>query len=259
MSFYYGDQTWEEIKEYAAKDAVLILPVGQTEEHGPHLPLETDSRIATEFAREIGEALSDEVPLLVMPTVWTGYSPKAMEKWPGTMMVRPRVFIDLIYDICASVINGGFKKIIMLDCHGQHAPMLNIATKEIADEYGIYIAITSPLTFSAEEFNKIRKSSRGGVLHACEWETSVMLTFTDKVKMEKAISTDAMTYNSEFVSGDSALGGQKVVWSTWGLQNSKTGIYGEPTVATKETGDIIVKEAIKNYRKFVKEFYNFKK
>ena len=259
MSFYYWDKTWEEIEEYVKKDAVIILPVGTTEEHGKHLPLKTDTAIAEGFAREIAKRVEGEIPILVMPAIWGGYSPKSMGKWPGTMMVRPQVFIDYVYDICASVVRSGFKKIVMLDCHGQHAPMLNIVTKEIADEFDVYAAVTSPLTMSATKFNKIRKSEKGGVLHACEWETSVMLLFTDLVQMDKVVGIDTMRYHSDFVAGDAALGGQKVTWSTWGLQESETGVYGDPTKSSVETGEIIIEAAVENYRKFLIEYYSFKR
>jgi creatinine amidohydrolase len=259
MSFYYWDKTWEEIKEYVDKNALIILPVGTTEEHGAHLPLKTDTAIAEGFAYEIAKNIENKIPVLVMPAIWAGYSPKSMDKWPGTMMVRIPVFIDYVHDICASLVNSGFKKIVILDCHGQHSSMLNIVTKEIADEFDIYMAVTSPLSMSTEKFNKIRQSERGGVLHACEWETSVMLLFSNLVKMDKAVDIDTMKYSSEFVSGDSAMGGQKVTWSTWGLQDSITGVYGDPTKASIETGKAIVDAAIENYSKFIQEYYNFEK
>lgn len=259
MSFYYEDKTWPEIAEYVEKDALILLPVGTTEEHGQHLPLSTDATIAHKVASAVAADIEKDIPVLVMPTVWSGYSPVAMGKWPGTMMVRPQVFIDMVHDICASVVRSGFKKIVMLDCHGQHAPMLNIVTKLIADEFGVYIALTSPLTMSAAAFNKIRKSAPGGVCHACEWETSLMLLFSDKVQMDKVVDFDTIRYHSPFVAGDSATGGQKVTWSTWGLQDSQTGVYGDPSVACEETGEVILKAIVENYRAFLTEYYNFKK
>ena len=258
MSIYFAHKTWVEIEEYAQNNTLIILPVGTVEEHGKHLPVETDAKIAEGIGKAIAEDIKDEISVLVMPAIWTGYSPKEMLKWPGTMRVRPRVFTDMVYDVCASIAEMGFKKIMMLDCHGQHASMLNVATKEIADSYGIYITVTSPLTFSAKEFNEVRKSESGGVLHACEWETSMMLYLTDRVKMEYATDEDIMRYHSKFVSGDGALGGQKVVWSTWGLQKSRTGVYGDPTVATREMGEFIMKALLKNYREFIFEYMNFK-
>lgn len=259
MSIYFAHKTWVELEDYIKKNSLIILPVGTIEEHGKHLPVETDTTIAEKVAQAIGEEMKDEVPMLVMPAVWSGYSPKEMKRWPGTMRLRTSIFTNMMYDICASIVEMGFKKIIMLDCHGQHAPMLNIVTKDIADNYGVYIAVTSPLVFSAKEFNEVRKSKHGGVLHACEWETSLMLYFTDRVIMDEATDEDIMRYHSEYVAGDSASGAQKVVWSTWGLQKSKTGVYGDPTVATRDMGEFILKAMLKNYRKFILEYINFER
>ena len=77
--------------------------------------------------------------------------------------------------------------------------------------------------------------------------------------MEEATNEDIMRYYSKFVAGDSAIGGQKVVWSTWGLQKSKTGVYGDPTVATREMGEFIMRAMLKNYREFILEYVNFKR
>lgn len=260
-SFYFSDKTWEELKEYVDKDSLIILPIGQTEEHGLHLPVETDARIATEVAREIAEEIENEMPVLVMPTFWAGYSPNSMnvKQWPGTMQVRMSVVIEYLYDVTASLVRMGFKKIVMLDTHGQHAPLLNIVTKRIADDFDVYPAVTSPLIFCLKKFNEVRKSVCGGVLHACEYETSLMMLYTQLVKMDKLVDCDIMRYHSDFVAGDSASGGQKVTWSTWGLQDSKTGTYGDPTVASIETARVCVAAMRKNYRKFLLEYYNFKK
>ncbi len=258
MSYYFSEKTWEELQEYIDKDAVIVLPVGQTEEHGKHLPVFTDAKLVEIFADEIGKALCDEMPILIMPAVWAGYSPKKMNKWPGCMMVQPETFTSYVYDICRSLVEMGFKKVVMLDGHGQHAPMLNIVTKKIADEFNLYFAVTSPLTFSLEGFNKIRQSPRGGVLHACEWETSVIMAYSDLVKTDKFTDIDAMKYHSDFVAGDSAMSGQKVTWSTWGLQQSETGVYGDPTTATAEKGKQIVAAAVEKYKAFLHEYFNFK-
>ncbi len=259
LSIFFAHKTWPQLEEYIKNDALILMPIGTIEEHGRHLPVETDARIIEDVAVRVAEDIKNDIPVLVMPTIWSGYSPKQMNKWPGTIRLRTRVFTDMVYDICASIIEMGFQKIIMLDGHGQHAPMLNMVTKEIADEYGVYIAVTSPLVFSLEEFNKVRKSEKGGVLHACEWETSLMLLFTNRVNIEEMTDVDIMRYHSNFVAGDSASGGQKVVWSTWGLQDSKTGVYGDPTVASKETGQAILNGILENYREFIVEYYNFNK
>lgn len=256
MSTVFSENTWPELKEAIEKDTLILLPVGTVEEHGMHLPVETDARIAWEFAKAIATELSTELPIMTMDPIWTGYSSKEMTRWPGTIRVRTRVVMDLVYDVIASLIDMGFRKIVVLDCHGHHTGILNVVSREIADDYGVYIAVTAPATLTREVFQKVRKSGRGGSIHGGEWETALMLYLTDKVKEDLYTDEDIMRYHSQFIAGDNFFGGQKVTWSTWGIQKSKTGIYGDPGKATKETGEIIFRTGVEEYKKFIREFYS---
>ena len=255
MSFYFVDKNWPELKEAIKENSLIIFPLGTIEEHGRHLPVSTDAAIATEVAKRIALKLKKEIPLLVMPTIWSGYSTKEMSRWPGTIRVRTRVVMDMIFDICSSLIEMGFKKIVFLDCHGHHSGILNVAIRELADEYGLYLASISPAAMSAKEYSRIRKSEIGGSIHGGEWETSLMLHLHQPVDMSKATKVDIMRYHTDFIPGDNFVSGKGVFWSTWGLQKSKTGIYGDPTVATGETGKKIMGAIVKNSLKFIKEFY----
>ena len=110
-------------------------------------------------------------------------------------------------------------------------------------------------SLAAETMKSIRRSELGGCLHGCEFETSLMLYLTDLVDMTKATNEDIMRYRSEFYPGDtfgSATGGAFL--STWYVQESKTGIYGDPTVATKETGRLLVEGMVRNYVKLIDEY-----
>ncbi|MDX1357968.1 MAG: creatininase family protein [Clostridia bacterium] len=256
MSIFFREMTSPEIGELVKQNALVILPVGIIEEHGPHLAVDADVAIAEDITREIAEMMKDEIPLTVMPAVWTGYTAAELKNWPGTIIVGTRTFADMIGDVCRSLIDMGFKKIMMVDCHGQHKPLLNMVCKEIADDTGIYMSITSPAVFSKKAYEESRKTSQGGSCHGGEWETSVLLYFDRKVKMDKAVGSDALRYHSENVAGDATRGSQRVVWSTWGIQKSETGLYGDPTTATAELGAIIVEEIKRNYREFMLEFYN---
>lgn len=256
MSIYFREKTSPEIGELAKQNALVILPVGTVEEHGPHLTVDADVSIAEDIAREIGEMMKEEIPLVVMPAVWSGYTAAELKKWPGTIIVNTRTFADMVSDICRSLIDMGFKKIMMVDCHGQHKPLLNMVCKEVADDTEVYMSVTSPAVFSKKAYEEFRTTEQGGSCHAGEWETSLLLYFNRKVDMDKAPSGDALRYHSDNVAGDATRGSQRVVWSTWGIQESKTGIYGDPTTATAELGKIIVEEVKKNYREFMIEFYN---
>ena len=112
MSFYFGEKTWEEIDEYRKKNALVILPVGTTEEHGSHLPVETDAIIATEFGRVLGEVCEEKgIPALVMRTIYYGFSMGIVRKWPGCPNVDPDTFTDYIYNIVKSTVEMGLSLI----------------------------------------------------------------------------------------------------------------------------------------------------
>lgn len=254
MSIYFGDLNWPQLQEKIKKNTVILIPAGTVEEHGRHLPVSTDAVIASETARRTAEKVKDKLPVLVMPTVWTGYSAKEMSRWPGTIRIRPEVLIDLIYDLLASLARMGFKKIVLLDCHGHHSGILNVAVRKISDAFGIYPAIVSPAALSKEIFAKIRNSEIGGAIHGGEWETSLMLYFGQPVNMAEATKEDIMRYHSKFIAGDSFTGGKGVFWSTWGIQKSKTGIYGDPTCASVKTGEKCCRAIIENLSKFLKEY-----
>ncbi len=256
MSLMFGDQSWPQIQEHIDNNSLLILPVGTTEEHGPHLPVDADARIAEAYGRQLAEALSGEIPLLLMDTIRYGYSMQVMRQWPGTIIVRTRVFMDLVFDICASVLDMGFNKLVILDCHGHHSGLLNVVSRELCDACGKSIAIISPAVMSRDKFNIIRKSPQGGAIHACEWETSLLLHISPEVvDMTKATDEDAMRYQSEFIAGDGFTGAQKATWSTWYLQPSKSGIYGAPLCATAEEGKLIMDAASGNGARFIREFW----
>lgn len=257
MSFYFGEKTWPEIQEYVKKDALIILPVGEIEEHSLYLPVDTDARIASFLASEIANEVCDEVPILVMPSIWSGYTPSRVCEWPGCIQLQIPVFTNMVHDICTSVIKMGFNKLIMLDCHGQHHPMLNSVTKMIADEYNKYFIVASPFTLTAEDFNKIRKSPRGGVSHAGEWETSMIMRISPElVHNDKFTDVDSIKYHSKFVAGDSVTGGQKIVWSSWGLEDTTYGALGDPTLACTETAEHIICSIRKNFKELILDYYN---
>ncbi|MHB9026033.1 MAG: creatininase family protein [Armatimonadota bacterium] len=257
MSFYFRDQSWPLMQEHIDKQSLLILPVGTTEEHGPHLPVDTDARIAEAYGERLAAALAPEIPVLLMDTIRYGYSMKIMQQWPGTIVVRSRVFMDYVFDICRTSLDMGFTKLCILDCHGHHGGPSNTISRELCDATDKAVAVISPGALSRDEFDAARKSEQGGAIHACEWETSLLLHLSPEVvDMSKATDEDTMRYHSDFVAGDGFRGRQRVVWSTWYLQPSMSGTYGTPTVATAETGRIIMDAAVNNGTRFLKEYWS---
>ena len=259
MSILFAEQSWPQIKEYIEKNALIILPFGTVEEHGLHLPVNVDAVIADEVAKRVGEAVKDRVPVLVMPVTWAGYSIRRMNKWPGVISIRSEILVEAWFDLMASLVKMGFRKLLCLNAHGQNPEMIKLAARRISDEYDVHVVTSNCWSMAADTMKKIRKSQIGGCHHGCEFETSLMLYLTDLVDMSKATNEDVMRYRSEFYPGDmfgSATGGTFL--STWHVQESKTGIYGDPTVATKETGRLLVEGMVRNYGRLIDEYMSLK-
>jgi creatinine amidohydrolase len=255
MSIFFAEKSWPELKEYIEKNALVIVPFGTIEEHGLHLPVNTDAVIAEGVAAAVGDAVKDRVPVLVMPAFWSGYSIKKMTKWPGVIRVRSEILTEVFYDILSSLVDMGFNKLLCLNGHGQNPEMIKLAARRIADVYDVHVVTTNYYALAAETMKKVRKSKTGGALHGGEFETSLMLYFTDLVDMSRATKEDMMRYRSDFYPGDmfgSASAGAFL--STWYVQESKTGIYGDPTVATRETGRLLVDGIVEKYVRLIDEY-----
>ena len=245
MSFYFADKTWVELEGCIKDGAVVILPVGTTEEHGRHLPVATDAIIARRFGDELGKALDGKVPFLVMETINYGYSMSIIRKWPGCPNISPRTFADYIYSIVDSLIGMGFRKIVALDCHGNHDCLLRLVMREIADKHNIFMMTLSPSRLSDGLYNKIKDDSEGDI-HGGEWETSWVLAIAPElVKTGEYTSIDAVRCNS-------VLRGPV---STWGLQETKTGLFGDPSSATAEKGLALIREATEQGVKCIIQYF----
>jgi len=251
-SIYYTDYRWPELKEFAERDTIVLLPVGQTEEHGPHLPVGCDVMIAEETAKRVAEAARAEMPVLVMPTVWAGYSAHALFQWPGVISLPPEVLIATVEHIVLSLHKSGFKKVVMMNSHGHHPGILRVAARKINDQCDSHVVVTNIWNMANDAVCRVRDSEQGGCCHACEYETSIMLDWGKRVDMSQAVD-EPVKPHSRFVSGDMFGPGSKIFWSTWRFQQSETGTYGCPTRATAEKGAEITRETVDMYLILLRE------
>lgn len=247
MSFFYYDKTWLELREYIKQDALVILPVGTTEEHGPHLPVETDTIIAEGFGKAIGEALEADgrIPFLVMRSVPYGYSMGCVQDFPGTISVNLETIEAYVRDIVFSLCRMGFTKIVILGCHGNHDGVLRNVMRRTVDAFGVYIGVASPGRFS--DYDKLKKDPEGDI-HAGESETSLVMKLRpETVHPELFDSIDRIQI-------DRSLLGPV---STWGLQETQMGSFGDPTYATSELGEAMLASGGKNTADWCVRYYEF--
>lgn len=239
----YEELTWEEIRDID-KDRVVILPVATIEDHGPHLPVNTDGMITRALCEKVAEAMADKTILL--PVISYGYSPHH-EDFPGSLNISYDVLIRYITDIGKDLAKHNFRRLLIVNGHGSNIAPVEIAHKRVNYETDGKILCASTFYLNgkkgANAIKKVRKSKYpGGLGHACELETSLMLVIRpDLVKMDKAKKD--MNYPCDgdlFMDWSDGALSFMPYWSTI----SKNGVAGNPEVATKEAGEYLLKVAV---------------
>jgi len=247
-----------QVGELVKKDGMVIVPIGACEEHGRHLPVITDTEMAYRASIEAADKVSGDIPIAVLPAVWFGYTVSILKNWPGTITISPKVLIDLMYDICKSLIDMGIDKILIVNGHGNNPGVLDVVVRSIGDDFKVFAGIANIFGCWDKEFvKKNRKSRVGGIGHAGEIETSVMMHLTDLVDMDVADSRDIMESDLKNCPVDFASDKKKRLYlSTWYLENSTFGAAGDPTQARKEFGKDIHEMTVDGLIDIIKEFYD---
>ena len=252
---FYDELTWPEINEAVQAGKVVLLPIGSTEQHGHHLPLDTDNFLARSVCVRTAQRAPREA--LVMPTIPYGYNEHALD-FPGTIHVAYDHFIAYCLDAVKSVAHAGFDRIVIIDGHGSNEHLCEFIARRATLETSALVASTMWTNLAVEAFEGVRESGPGGAAHACELETSVYLYLDEsRVQMDKAADHyggAAGREGSKFLSVDltKGLGPMKVV--RWTSSATPTGVSGAPTLATKEKGQATIEGAAENLLAFVREF-----
>ena len=220
-----------EINALAARDAVVIVPVGSTEQHGPHLPTQVDSLLVREIALRAAREASGTIPIVVAPTVWSGLAEHHMSLG-GTISLDFATFLALLRCVCRSLTRQGFRRILLLNGHGGNIAALTVVVNELAVELDIPLATTSYWPLAADAFGRILERQKN-VRHACEAETSMLLAVAPElVDMTKAAAAVGPT-SQELVE---VVGTEAVHrWRSFKARTSH-GAIGDPRTASAEKG-----------------------
>ena len=248
--FLWGEMRRDEVAEASRAKAVVIVPVGSIEQHGRHLPLDTDTSCVNEVAIRTAQALDDPWTL-VTPVISFGLSPHHLD-FPGVITLRFDTLVGVLCDVCRSVHHHGFRKILILNGHGGNEALVGAVTQKLVEEK-IYVAATTYFRAMPAELKEIGRSPIGGMGHACEMETSVMLA-TRPHLVDMSLAEDAPGFaRTSFFSRDFRASGP-VAYPLVFPQDSPSGVRGMPSYATAETGEKILAAAASRLGQFLKEF-----
>ena len=250
--FFLHEMSWIEIKEIANEKTVVILPTSSIEQHGPHLPIGTDSYIGYELCKRLGKSLVGKIPFVIAPPMVFGASSHHID-FPGTMSVTTNTYLALIQDLCHCLIGHGFKKIILLNSHGGNTAPLEMVIRNIRDQHKVVIAAVTYWVVATKEITRIRESKIGGIAHAGELETSCMLVIKPHLVNKRLLKRKIPKWRTNYVMLDFQDMG-KVNLAQHLCDFTSTGVIGDPTLASEEKGKQFIETITDSLSKFVIEF-----
>ena len=248
LSWDLGELTYVDIREYLKVKDTILVPMASLEQHGPHLPLYTDTITAVEISKRVAEMIG----VLHSPPIWMGYSPQHMYapgSGRGTITVRSSTLLNVIHDVGRSLIHHGFNRIIFINGHGSNVKVIDPVLRKLRYETGALISFVKPYM---ENYVGILKGLMENPpdetpgWHSSELETSQDLAWNAKlVRMERADFTRAhipdflpKTFAKKDGMPDVEFDGYK--YFTFPMDHHEfieSGTIGNPGRATAEKGE----------------------
>lgn len=228
---FLGSRAYVEVSSIAQAGGIVIVPLGAMEQHGPHMPLFTDTLVVQSLV--IGALLnlpSDHSFYFTYPLSYS-YSVEHLS-FPGTVALRAETTMMMLMDIANSLARAGFQKVIFLNGHGGNVGLLQVVAREMRIHTGAWFFVVNAGSLAEETPFDDMETQYG--IHAGATETSVVLS-----QMPQWVSLDRIVSEYPVLSsGMLQLEGRfPVAWVTKDI--SSTGVIGGATKASKEVGERI--------------------
>jgi creatinine amidohydrolase len=243
---YLGALSWPEAERRFATTPVVVIPFGAgAKEHGPHLPMNADGLVMEYLAQQA----VDSVDVIVAPPILHGWFP-AFRGYPGTEVASADVFTDYVFEVASSLVRNGAQRIVFLNTGISRATglPLSIAARELRVQTGTPTLVVSWDDLEPPEAEALAEQRVGG--HADEMETSIHLFLQPElVDMARAVrdyrspGRDHPGYAPGLFSrdpGDPAY--------------SETGLFGDPTLATAEKGEALLRLMTREWLRALRGF-----
>jgi len=229
----YEYLSWPEVKNISEKKrSTIIWPFGAIEQHGPHLPLATDSIFVDEIINEVLELIPEEIPLKKLPTQFIGFSPEHLG-FEGTLSISSNLIISMIVEVGKQLSDMGFKRLVLLNAHGGQISLLNTAARElrkIAPNLHIFPCFIWSGVKGLSDL--LSESELKNGLHASLAETSLMMAIKPELVGDER---PFEVLSQEIPEGWSLEGDSPTAWLTKDLSSS--GVIGDSRGANQTLGD----------------------
>ncbi len=247
-SHILGELTWPEAQTRFKEVDVALLPVGSLEQHGLHLPLDTDAFDAYHLARQVAQECSDPKPL-VLPLIHYGVS-YHHDDFSGTIKISPQALSQLAYEIGMSAAKNGITKLVIINGHGGNIPALQFAAQMINRDAHIFTCVETGETSEKDILSLVDTPND---VHAGEIETSTTLAIRPHMVRRNKMRKFIPRFSSRYLNFSTR---RSVEWNARIAKISSTGVLGDPTKASKEKGKKIWAIMIKHLVEFVEDLKN---
>lgn len=236
---YLLEHPWSEFDAIRQQTDLVIVPTGAVEVYGTHLPLGTDTIVATHVARLVGERLGAPV----LPAVPVGFS-RSLGDFPGTLSISTPTLIAYLREMTESVVGWGIRRFLFINSHrGNIGPVGEVAMA-LQDAHGARCAQVFWWDYVAALVGDIVETGARANGHASEIGTSIMLHIAPELVVRSEIRDQTPTTSLPYTD---------IIQYTGMRPRSATGVVGNPAVATAEKGAEIVRRGVERIVTFVEE------
>lgn len=220
----------------------VVLPVSAIEQHGPHLPVATDRIINEHFQSAIDSAISDEV--LFLPTIAVTCSRHHMD-FAGTLTLQHQTLLDQVEQTLSSAVEHGFRSLVMFNSHGGNQSILGVAMERFGAAHSECQVVNATWwRLASDSLLPLSETGPGGIGHACEFETSLVMLARPELVDEAAIpQTRANVATYGWAEGDLIRGAKAGVYRSMQAM-TPNGAFGDPAAGTLEKGRAITEKVV---------------
>jgi creatinine amidohydrolase len=259
----YGHLSWPDIKNID-KDKIVLFPLGSCEQHGPHMPILTDTLIVTAFAEAIEKQMGDEV--LLLPTQWAGMSDHHLQ-FPGTVTYNPEIYTRILIRALETLIKHGFRKIFLLNGHGGNQVPAQQALVELYsrghERRDLWVGFASYWALGQPTIKKAGTTGIDGIkfespmlTHADEWEYSLGLHLFPELCHPDQVKAVPTPFKTAYYDVDQSI--QTISLSTPFTAFLATGAANRPQLASAEKGKVLYQGILGDLLEFFSTYKTWK-
>lgn len=234
---------------------IAVLPLGAHEQHGPHLPFETDTLIADGIARRLAFALPADLPVTILPAEPVGYSIEHSDS-AGTRSLSYGAAIERWIGVAQDLRARGIRKLMLLNAHGGNSPLMTIVATELRVRFKMLVVATSWTRFGQPQ-GWIAPEAKAIDIHGGEIETSVMLALhPERVDMTRA--RDFPSRQTDYAARFTHLRAYGPHAFGWMMRDlNPDGAAGNAAAATAARGEALVAHAVDGLRALLHDMHVF--